>query len=129
MVDLRDGLIKGRRRLCAREVEAGPLADETASPVATDEIGATDMVCACRRYPFHVDAVQLLNEACDVTLAAHVDPQRARAVGQHGFEGLLIHRAGMPLRFLLRILSDQGEACEWPLKRWDLWPQNSHRTA
>ena len=91
MVDLRGRLVHRHRWRRAGELEASHLADGAAPPVATNEVGTADAASACRRRPFHVNAVFLLHEALDITVAAHFDSKRESAVGQHGFGGLLIH--------------------------------------
>src|ERR1700733_5971124 len=96
----------------AFEIEAGDLADRATPAVATDQIGAADAAFACGRRPSHIDAVRMLYQTLHVTFAAHLDPKRAGAIGQHGFNGLLIHRAATPIRLLLRVGSDQDQACE-----------------
>jgi hypothetical protein len=112
MVDLGDGLVGRQRWSRAGEIKAGHLADEAAPAVATNEVGAADMVAACRRCPLHVDAVFLLDESGDVTLAAHLDPKGESAIGQHGFDGSLIDWVGTPFRLLLCILSNKRQASE-----------------
>ena len=107
MVDIGDDLVERGRWRRAGEIKASHLADEAAPPVTTDEVGAADTAFACWRCPFHIDAVYLLDEASDVTLAAHLDPKRARAIGQHGFEALLTHLMGTPFRLVLRVFSDK----------------------
>jgi hypothetical protein len=70
------------------------------------------MASTFRRRPLHIDTVHLLHEASDVTLAAHLDPKGARAVGQHGFEARLIDCVGTSFRLFLRVLSDKRQASE-----------------
>jgi hypothetical protein len=107
MVDLRDDLVERRRCSRAGEIKPGYLADEAAPAVATNEVGAANTASACRRCPVHIDAVHLLDEVSDVTLAAYLYPERARTIGQHGFEAMLTHCAGTPFRLVLRALSDK----------------------
>jgi hypothetical protein len=51
-----------------------------------------------------------LYEALEVALAPHVDSKRQRALDQHGFDGLLIDGAATPIRFPLRVLSNESQA-------------------
>jgi hypothetical protein len=41
-----------------------------------------------------------------------LDPKGESAVGQHGFDGLLVHWVGTPFRLFLRVLSDKRQASE-----------------
>jgi hypothetical protein len=83
-----------------------------APAVATNEVGTADTAFTYRRYPLHIDAVCLLDEVRNFTLAAYLDPKSVRAAGQHGFDGLLIHRVGTPFRLFLRVLSDKRQPSE-----------------
>jgi hypothetical protein len=58
---------------------------------------------------------RLLHEAGDVALAAHLDPESARAVGQHGFDGLLIHRAGRRSGSFCASFRIRDRPAKWPL--------------
>ncbi len=49
MIDLGGGLVERRCRRRAGEGQAGHLADEAAPAVATNEPGAAEPACACRR--------------------------------------------------------------------------------
>jgi hypothetical protein len=49
----------------------------------------------------------MLYKANDLTFPTYLDPERARAFGQHGFDPLLIHRTRTPFGLLLRVTSDE----------------------
>src|SRR5580693_8606121 len=112
MVELGDRLVERRCWRGAREVEAGHFADRAAPAVAANEVGTTDTLVTGRRRPPDIDAVYVLDEVRDVTLAAYFDPKGVRALDQHGFDSLLIHRVGAPFRLLLRVLANERQSGE-----------------
>ena len=112
MVDLGEGRVHRQCWIGAGKREARHLADGAAPAVATHEIGAADPASARRGHPLHIDTVRVLDELRDVARAAQLDPEGARTIEQHVFDGLLIHQARMPFRLCLRVLAEQGQAGE-----------------
>jgi hypothetical protein len=108
LIDLGVGSVHGHLSRTGED-KAGHLTDEVAA--RHNQRGRNSRCCL--RLPetsIPHQRVLLLNEVRYVTPAAYFNAKRARAARQHGFGGLLIHRAATPLRLLLFVRPDKNQA-------------------